>query len=44
MKKSLFLAGLLSLSTLVFAGAKSYPVVIDSAAKAGSSQLGFVNK
>ena len=44
MKKSLFLAGVLSLSTLVFAGAKSYPVVIDSAAKAGSSQLGVVNK
>jgi hypothetical protein len=39
MKKSLFLAGVLSLSTLVFAGAKSYPIVIDSAAKAGSAQL-----
>ena len=39
MKKSLFLAGLLSLSSLVFAGAKSYPIMIDSAAKAGSVQL-----
>jgi hypothetical protein len=39
MKKSLFLAGLLSFSSLVFASAKSYPVVIDSAAKAGSAQL-----
>jgi hypothetical protein len=39
MNKSLFLAGLLSLSSLVFAGAKSYPIMIDSAAKAGSVQL-----
>ena len=39
MNKSLFLAGLLSLSSLVLASAKSYPIVIDSAAKAGSAQL-----
>jgi|ERR1035438_5816977 hypothetical protein len=39
MKKSLFLAGLLSLSSLVFASARSYPVVIGAAAKAGSAQL-----
>jgi outer membrane protein assembly factor BamB len=39
MKKSLFFAGLLSLSSLVVAGSKSYPIVIDTAAKAGSVQL-----
>jgi|ERR1035438_8669626 hypothetical protein len=39
MKKALFVAGLLSLSSLVFAGAKSYKVVFDSPAKAGSVQL-----
>ena len=39
MKKSLLLAGLLCLSSLVFASAKTYSISFDSAAKAGSVQL-----
>jgi hypothetical protein len=39
MKKSLFLAALLALSSLVFASAKSYSIELDSAAKAGGAQL-----
>ncbi|MGA2146282.1 MAG: hypothetical protein ABSH49_15110 [Bryobacteraceae bacterium] len=40
MKKSLLLIGLVSLSSLSFAGTKSYEVVLDSPAKVGALQLG----
>jgi hypothetical protein len=39
MKKSLLFAGLLALTTLVCASAKTYSIELDSAAKAGSAQL-----
>ena len=39
MKKSLLLIGLVSLSSLSFAGTKSYEVVLDSPAKVGALQL-----
>lgn len=39
MKKSLFLAGALSLSAICFAGTKSYDVVLSTPAKVGSTVL-----
>ena len=39
MKKSLLLIGFVSLSSLAFAGTKSYEIVLDSPAKAGALSL-----
>jgi len=39
MNKPLLMAGMLTLASLVFASAKTYPIEIESAARAGNVQL-----